>query len=63
MAKKNKKAPLSVSAPIGNIPAARVEFAPDYANVKKDLTRIGVLAGIFFAALIALSFILPIFLK
>jgi hypothetical protein len=33
-----------------------VEFNPDYTNVKKDLTRIGILAGTFFALLIVLSF-------
>jgi len=54
MAKKNKRA--SQSAPIGSIPVVRTEFAPDYTNVKKDLTRIGILAGTFFAALIVLSF-------
>lgn len=32
------------------------EFNPDYAYVKKDLKRIGALAGTFFVILIALSF-------
>ena len=32
------------------------EFNPDYTYVKRDLKRIGVLAGSIFAALIALSF-------
>jgi hypothetical protein len=41
---------------MGNIPAARTEFTPDYSNTKKDLTRIGILAGTFFVALIVLSF-------
>jgi hypothetical protein len=54
MAKKNKRA--TQSAPMGNISAARTEFTPDYSNTKKDLTRIGILAGTFFAALIVLSF-------
>jgi hypothetical protein len=54
MAKKNKRATQSV--PMGNIPAARTEFTPDYSNTKKDLTRIGILAGTFFVALIVLSF-------
>ncbi len=54
MAKKNKRTTQSV--PTGNIPAIRTEFAPDYSNVKKDLARIGILAGTFFAALIILSF-------
>ena len=56
MAKKNKRA--IQSAPIGNIPAVRTEFAPDYTNVKKDLTRIGILAGSFFVALIVLALFL-----
>ncbi len=34
------------------------EFKPDYSNVKKDLKRIGLLAGSFFVILIALSFFL-----
>ena len=37
---------------------AVVEFNPDYSNVKRDLKRIGVLAGSFFVILIALSFFL-----
>jgi len=32
------------------------EFNPDYSMVKKDLARIGILAGTFFVALIVLSF-------
>ena len=54
MAKKNKRATQSV--PMGSIPAVRTEFNPDYSNTKKDLTRIGILAGTFFVALIVLSF-------
>jgi len=34
------------------------EFNPDYTHVKRDLTRIGTLAGVFFVALIVLSFFL-----
>ncbi len=34
------------------------EFNPDYSYVKKDLRRIGLLAGSFFAILIVLSFFL-----
>lgn len=40
-----------------------VEFNPDYTYVKRDLKRIGVLAGSIFAVLIALSFLLPMFIK
>ncbi len=34
------------------------DFNPDYSAVKKDLKRIGLLAGSFFVILIALTFIL-----
>ena len=34
------------------------EFNPDYGPVKKDLKRIGILAGSFFVILFALSFFL-----
>jgi hypothetical protein len=54
MAKKNKRA--TQSAPLGGISTVRVEFNPDYSTTKKDLFRIGVLAGTFFIALIVLSF-------
>ena len=37
---------------------SRSEFNPDYTYVKRDLLRIGRLAGSFFAILIALSFFL-----
>jgi hypothetical protein len=36
------------------------EFNPDYSYVVNDLKRIGILAGTFFAILIALSFIMPL---
>jgi hypothetical protein len=32
------------------------EFNPDYSDVIKDLKRIGMLAGVFFAVLLGLSF-------
>jgi hypothetical protein len=51
MAKKNKRPIMAASAA-----PVRTEFNPDYSNVKKDLTRIGLLAGLFFGALIVLSF-------
>jgi hypothetical protein len=38
--------------------ASSAEFNPDYSAVKKDLKRIGLLAGSFFIILIILSFIL-----
>ena len=36
----------------------RSEFNPDYSAVKKDLARIGTLAGFFITVLIVLSFFL-----
>jgi hypothetical protein len=36
----------------------RKEFTPDYSYVKKDLTRISLLTGVFLTILIILSFIL-----
>ena len=51
MTKKNKR-PVTRFA----TPSSPVEFNPDYSTVKKDLARIGVLAGVFFAGLIVLSF-------
>jgi hypothetical protein len=38
---------------------ATAEFNPDYSNTVRDLKRIGLLAGIFFAILIVLKFVLP----
>jgi hypothetical protein len=34
------------------------EFNPEYTYIKRDLRRIGVLAGAFFVLLVALSFFL-----
>ena len=34
------------------------EFNPDYTEIKNDLKRIGMLAGMFLAILIVLSFVL-----
>ena len=55
MAKRTKRTTTSVS--MSSSPA-RTEFNPDYTHVKRDLTRIGTLAGFFFVALIVLSFFL-----
>jgi hypothetical protein len=55
MAKRHKHRP---QRPTAAIPAARTEFNPDYSHVKRDLTRIAVLAGSFFVILIVLSFFL-----
>ena len=54
MAKKNKRMVSSASvAPTAN---RATEFNPYYSHVKRDLNRIGVIAGSFFVILIALSF-------
>jgi hypothetical protein len=54
---KNKRRQVSKSAAF--MPAPRVtEFNPDYTYIKRDLSRIGVLAGAFFVVLVALSFFL-----
>ncbi len=53
MAKKNKR---PVERTFAATPAAPVEFNPDYTNTKKDLRRIGALAGFFVVVLVALSF-------
>jgi hypothetical protein len=67
MANKNKKRSVSASvAPVVEKTAAAkpsnrssvVEFNPDYSYVKKDLARIGILAGSFFVILVVLSFFL-----
>ena len=54
MAKKNKRQVSRTAAFVG-APRAN-EFNPDYTQIKRDLARIGTLAGVFFALLIALSF-------
>jgi hypothetical protein len=38
--------------------SSRTEFNPDYSYVKKDLARIGTLAGFFIVVLVVLSFFL-----
>ena len=50
MAKKYKKTK--------TVSRAEREFNPDYTEIKSDLKRIGLLAGIFLGILIVLSFIL-----
>jgi hypothetical protein len=55
MAKKTKRTTTSVSM----APApSRTEFNPDYTYVKRDLIRIGTLAGFFIVVLVVLSFFL-----
>ncbi|HSA99165.1 MAG TPA: hypothetical protein VLE49_00840 [Anaerolineales bacterium] len=56
MARKNRRTTTSVSMAPSSTKGT--EFNPDYTYVKKDLARIGMLAGFFFVALIVLSFFL-----
>jgi hypothetical protein len=58
MAKKNKRQKQNRTPNFGAIPAAQTEFNPDYSIIKRDLKRIGMLAGFFIALLVALSFYL-----
>lgn len=53
MAKKKNRTVVHMNPSMG-----RTEFNPDYTHVKRDLKRIGVLAGAFIGLLIALSFII-----
>ncbi|MDQ2693726.1 MAG: hypothetical protein M3Y68_16940 [Chloroflexota bacterium] len=55
MAKKNRRTTTTVS--MASSPT-RTEFNPDYAYVKRDLRRIGTLAGFFITVLVVLSFFL-----
>jgi len=55
MAKKSKRMTTSVSMAS---PSSRTEFNPNYTYVKKDLARIGTLAGFFIVILVVLSFFL-----
>ena len=54
MAKKNKRTTVTSAGSASR----NVEFNPDYSYVKKDLARIGTLAGSIFVLLIVLSFFL-----
>ena len=60
MAKRTSRRSSSTTVSVTPTAGSRAtEFNPDYSYVKSDLRRIGVLAGIFTAALIILSFIIP----
>jgi hypothetical protein len=39
------------------------EFNPDYTYIRRDLRRIGILAGSIFVVLIALYFVVPLIIK
>lgn len=54
MSKKHKR---QVSKTAAFMPAQRTtEFNPDYTYIKRDLSRIGIIAASFFVILVALSF-------
>lgn len=55
MAKKIKR---TTTVSVSPASPARTEFNPDYSDIKKDLARIGSLAGFFIVVLIVLSFFL-----
>jgi hypothetical protein len=60
MAKRTSRRSSSTTVSVTQAAGSRAtEFNPDYSYVRSDLKRIGVLAGIFTAALIILSFIIP----
>lgn len=56
MAKKTKRTTRTTTSVSMTPSSTRTEFNPDYTHVKRDLVRIGTLAGFFFVALIVLSF-------
>jgi hypothetical protein len=56
MPKKNRRQVSKSAAFIA--PQKQAEFNPDYTHIKRDLSRIGILAASFFVILIALSFFL-----
>jgi hypothetical protein len=60
MAKRSSRRSSSTNVTVTSAAGSRAaEFNPDYSSVRRDLQRIGVLAGIFTAALIILAFIIP----
>jgi hypothetical protein len=66
MSKKAKRQ-ISYGTKNGASILTRDEFNPDYTNIKRELKRIGILAGSFIALLVVLSFfqdsILKLFIK
>jgi hypothetical protein len=59
MPKKSRRQVSKSAAFMPAAPAPRVtEFNPDYTYIKRDLGRIGTLAGGFFVVLVILAFIL-----
>ena len=66
MSKKHKRQ-VPHTAVFGQAAGKTIEFNPDYTTTKRELRRIGILVGSFFAVLIILSFfqdkLLSVFLK
>ncbi len=58
MARKNRRTTSTSVSMASSASSRATEFNPDYTYVKKDLSRIGMLAGFFFVALIVLSLFL-----
>ena len=59
MAKRNKRTTTTTtSVSMASSTPTRTEFNPDYSYVKRDLARIGTLAGFFITVLVVLSFFL-----
>jgi hypothetical protein len=56
MTKKSKRqVSRQIPRPIASSVARTVEFNPDYTTTKRELRRIGILAGSFFVVLIVLA--------
>ncbi len=58
MAKKSRRPNSSKPVKAARVSRTEQEFNPDYTEIKNDLKRIGLLAGMFLAILIVLSFVL-----
>ena len=56
-----------VPRPLAPVAAKTTEFNPDYTTTKRELRRIGILAGTFFVVLVVLAIfqnqLLAVFLK
>lgn len=56
MSKKHKRqVSRQTPRPLPTLAGKTTEFNPDYSTTKRELRRIGILAGIFFAILILLA--------
>lgn len=56
MSKKHKRqVSRQVPRPLPTMAGKAIEFNPDYSTTKRELRRIGILAGTFFAILVILA--------